>query len=92
MVQLVNLTCMLDPVHNHGLRLCRGASRTSHIESVYVDAHEPCLCARRAKLSLQYASKIKPLPKHPTYDAVFVNKYMKLFDARLNAIRTVSCF
>ena len=74
--------------HNHGLRLCRGAFRTSHIESLYVDAHEPCLGARRAKLSLQYASKIKSLPKHPTYDVVFDNKYMKLFDARPNAIRT----
>ena len=56
--------------------------------SVYVDAHEPCLGARRAKLSLQYASKIKSLPKHPAHNAVFDNKYMKLFDARPNAIRT----
>ena len=34
----------------------------------------------------QYASKIKSLPKHPTHDAVFDNKYMKLFDARPNAM------
>ena len=33
-------------------------------------------------------SKIKSLPKHPTHDAVFDNKYMKLFDARPNDIRT----
>ena len=38
--------------------------------------------------SLQYASKIKSLPKHSTHDAVFDNKYMKLFDASPNAIRT----
>ena len=50
---------MLDPIHNHGLRLCLGAFRTSPVESLYVDAHEPCLGARRVKLSLQYASKIK---------------------------------
>ena len=37
---------------------------------------------RCAKTSLQYASKIK------SQDAVFDNKYMKLFDARPNAIRT----
>ena len=55
---------------------------------MYVDAHEPCLGARRAKLSLQYASKIKSLPKHPAHNALFDNKYMKLFDARPNAIRT----
>ena len=79
---------MLDPIHNQGLRLCLGSFRTSPVESLYVDAHEPCLGARRAKLSLQYASKIRSLPKHPTHDAVFDNKYMKLFDARPNAIST----
>ena len=78
---------MLDPVHNQGLRLCLGAFRISPVENLYVDAHEPCLGARRAKLSLQYASKIKSLPKYPTYDTVFDNKYMKLFDERPNAIR-----
>ena len=75
----------LDPIHNLGLRLCLG---TSPVESLYVRAHEPCLGARRAKLSLQYASKIKSLPKHPAHNAVFDNKYMKFFDARPNAIRT----
>ena len=79
---------MLDPVHNQDLRLCLGAFRTSPVESLYVDAHEPCLGARRAKLSLQYASKIKSLPKHPAHNTVFDNKYMKSFDARPNAIRT----
>ena len=79
---------MLDPVHGQGLRLCCGSFTTSPVESLYVDAHEPCLGARRAKLSLQYASKIKSLSKHPAHNAVFDNKYMKLFDARPNAIRT----
>ena len=79
---------MLDPVHKQDRRLCLGAFRTSPVESLYVDAREPCLGAKRAKLSLQYASKIKSLPKHPTHNAVFDNKYMKLFDARPNAIRT----
>ena len=79
---------MLDPIHNQGLRLCLGAFRTSPVESLYVDAHEPCLGARRAKLSLQYASKIKSLPNHPAHNAVFDNTYMKLFDARPSAIPT----
>ena len=35
-----------------------------------------------------YTSKIKSLPKHPAHNAVIDNKYMKLFDARPNAIRT----
>ena len=79
---------MLDPIHNQGLRLCLGAFRTSPVENLYIDAHEPCLGARRAKLSLQYASKIKLLPKHPAHNVVFDNKYIKLFDARPGAIRT----
>ena len=74
---------MLDPIHNQGLYL--GAFGTSPVESLYVDAHEPCLCARRAKLSLQYASKIKSLPKHLAHNAVFDNKYINLFDARPSA-------
>ena len=59
-----------------------------HLESLYVDVHGTCLGTRRAKLSLQYASMIRSLPKHPTHDAVFGNKYMKLFDVRPSAIRT----
>ena len=39
----------------------------------------PSLCVRRVKLSMQYASKSKLLPKHPTHDT-----YMKLFDAKQN--------
>ena len=83
---------MLDPVHNQDLRLCLGAFRTSPVDSLYVDAHEPSLGARPAKLSLQYASMIKSLPKHPAPDAVFDNKYMKLFDARPNIMRTFGLF
>ena len=80
---------MLDPVHNQSLRLCLGTFKNSSVESLYVDAHEPSLGARRAKLSLNYASKITSQPKHPAaHDAVFDNKYMKLFDARPNAIHT----
>ena len=44
---------MLDHIYNQGLRVCLGTFRTSPIESMYVDAHEPSLGARRAKLSLQ---------------------------------------
>ena len=78
-----HLTCSLT------CRLCLGAFRTSPVESLYVDAREPCLGAKRAKLSLQYASKIKSLPKHPAHNAVFDNKYIAAFTlpqklARLN--------
>ena len=79
---------MLDQVHSQGLRLCYGAFSTNLVESLYVGTHIPSLGARPAKLSLQYESKIKSLPKHPTHDAMFDNKYVKLFDARSNAIHT----
>ena len=53
-----------------------------------IDVHRPSFGARHGKLSLQHATKIKSLPKHPTYDAVFDIKYMKLFDARPNVFRS----
>ena len=79
---------MLDTVHNQGFRLRLGAFRTYPEQSLAIDAHEPSVGARRARLYLQYTSKMKSLSKHPTHDAVFDNKYMKLFGARPNVIRT----
>ena len=79
---------MRDALHNQGLWLCLGAFKTSPVESLNINAQELSVGSRRAKLSLQYASKITSLPKHPIHDAVFDNKYMKLSDARPNAIRT----
>ena len=72
---------ILDPTHNLGFVL-------EHVESLYVDAHEPSLGSIRVKLSLQDASRIKSLPKHPMQDAVSDNKYITLFDARPNAFST----
>ena len=71
---------MLDPVYNQDLRLCLGSFITP-IECFYIDAHEPILGARRAKLYVLYASK--SLPERLAHDAVFDNKHMKLFQARL---------
>ena len=44
----------LDPVHNQGIRLSLGAFRSSPVESLYVEAHEPPLKIRREKLALQF--------------------------------------
>ena len=79
---------MLDPIHNQGLKRCLGAFRTCPAESLYVDEREPSLGARRGKLSMQYATKIKSLPNHPAHNAVFDNTYTKLFYARPSAICT----
>ena len=61
----------LDPVHNQGLRLSLGAFRSSPVESLYVEAHEPPLEIRREKLALQYNLKLKANPGNPAYDVVF---------------------
>ena len=68
---------MLDHVHNQGLRLCHGAFRTSHVESLYTNF---VWVLNVAISTLCF--------KDPTHDRVFDHKYIKLFDARPNAIRT----
>ena len=69
----------LDPVHNQGLRLSLGAFRSSPVESLYVEAHEPPLEIRREKLALQYILKRKANPGNPAYDVVFNPKYQILY-------------
>ena len=39
--------------------------------NIYVDAHKPSLGDKRAKLSLQYSSKIKLLLKYSIHIAVY---------------------
>ena len=57
---------MLDPIHHQALRICLGAFRTSPVESLYVEAHEPSLSNRRMTLDLQYLMRLEKLPSHPT--------------------------
>jgi hypothetical protein len=76
----------LDTIHNQGLRISLGAFRTSPVDSLYVEAHEPSLYHRRHKLSLQYAVKLASLPGHPAFDLVFRPSYEHLYLAKTNAI------
>ena len=69
----------LDPVHNQGLRFSLGAFRSSPVENLYVEAHEPPLEIRREKLALQYILKLKANPENPAYDVVFNPKYQILY-------------
>ena len=69
----------LDPVHNQGLHLSLGAFRSSPVESLCVEAHEPPLEIRREKLALQYILKLKANPGNPAYDVVFNPKYQILY-------------
>ena len=69
----------LDPVHNQGLRLSLGAFRSSPVESLYVEAHEPPLEIRRENLALQYTIKRKANPGNPVYEVVFNPQYQNLY-------------
>ena len=60
------LLSQLDVVHNMGLRLCSGAFKTSHIESIYVDTEHMPLDLRREELGLHYLMRIKSAPKNPS--------------------------
>ena len=67
----------VDPVHNLSLSL--GSFRSSPVESLYVEAHEPPLEIRREKLALQYTIKLKTNPAHdvvvnPKYQHLYANK------------------
>ena len=79
---------MLDPIHHHGLRLALGAFRTSPAKSLYVEANEPSLHARRNKLSMQYTSKLSSNPSNPAHNVVFKPKYQVRFASRPNVIPT----
>ena len=76
----------LDPVHNQGLRLSLGAFRSSPVESLYVEAHEPPLEIRRDKLALQYVIKLKANPENPAYNVVFNPKHQELYKDKESAI------
>jgi len=77
---------MLDPVHNHALRLCFGAYRTSPSPSLCVLANEPPLYIRRRKLSIEYCLKLSSSTQNPTYGSVFECKFRRFFDRKPNQI------
>ena len=80
---------VLDPIANHGLRLCSGAFRTSPIESLQVETDEPSLETRRLKLSLQYYMKMKANPENPAYSCVVNPEYKRLFNNKPGTIPTL---
>jgi len=61
----------LDPIHHQGLRIATGASRTSPVESLYLESNEESLYRRRERLSLQYWLQLSSSPANPTFDMAF---------------------
>ena len=80
---------VLDPIANHGLRLCSGAFRTSPIESLQLETGVPSLGTRRLKLSLQYYTKMKANSENPAYSCVVNSEYKRLFNNKPGTIPTL---
>ena len=57
-----------------GLKLVLGSFRTSPVEILYTNAHEPPLHLRFQKLGLQYNTKIKSLRTNTAHDCIFSPK------------------
>ncbi|XP_067138961.1 uncharacterized protein [Centruroides vittatus] len=77
---------MLDPIHHQALRLCTGAFRTSPVQSLYVDAHEPPLSLRREQLSLFYY--IKQRSQNKLLADCSDSQLRRLFAARPSSVPT----
>ena len=73
---------------NQGLRIYLGASRTSRIQSLYVESNEPPLYLRFDKLCIQYVLKLRSNPGIPAYDVVFNPQFYYLNDKKPSAIRS----
>ena len=80
---------VLDPIANHGLRLCSGAFNSSPIESLQLETGEPSLVTRRLKLSLQYYMKMKANPENPSTLGIRFQPHMEDMELGLDAISIV---
>ena len=75
-------------IHNQGLRLDSEAFSTSPVASLYVDADEPSLNARREKFSLQYAIKIAANLSSPAHEVSFTPKIVSEHDQEIPQSQT----
>ena len=77
----------LHTIHHQGFRLALGAFHTSPIACLYAESNEPSLYVRRAKLSLQYSTKLAANHKYPAYNCVFNPQYERFDNNTLTAIK-----
>ncbi|GBN71206.1 putative RNA-directed DNA polymerase from transposon X-element [Araneus ventricosus] len=76
----------LNTINHSALRLCSGAFRTSPVESLYFECHEPSLEYRRQMLTLHYFSKILTNPNHPYFNYKQCRFLQRLQDARPSVV------
>ena len=72
--------CILDSVHNAGVRIASGAFKSSPIPSLLVDAGELPLDSCRQISLVRYWHRVQRIPKSFTYKTVFNNKYFSFYE------------
>lgn len=80
----------LDVVHNQGLRLCLGAFKSSPVDSLYIDAHEPPLSLRRDHLLLNYFNRIRYQTGHLVHHSLNDISFQDTFSQRPRSSKPVS--
>lgn len=73
---------ILNPVHNHGIRLAIGAFCSTPVLSLYVEANELPLEKRRKILTCNFALKATSLVNHPCHSTFTAPKYMDLLKTK----------
>jgi len=76
----------LDPIHHQALRLCSGAFRTSPVNSLYADCHEPSLSLRRTLLAMKYYFNLKFMNLEPYTNNILSDQFTFLYQARPTCI------
>jgi len=56
------------------------------VESLSIEAYEPCLENKRFKFGMQHATKLKASPSNPTHDCVLNPLYENVYEKQLNTI------
>lgn len=85
-----NISKILDPVHNTGIRCATGAFRSSPISSLLAITGEPPLQHRRIRLSLKYITKILSTSDNSTIHYININQYPSVYDLNTNLRKPLS--
>jgi len=82
----VSVLQRLNAIQHSALRLCSGAFRTSHVESLYVDCCEAPLELLRQLLSLQYYFRTSSYVNHPVHKHSLNPYVTRLYNARPSCV------
>ncbi|KAL4100873.1 hypothetical protein QTP88_020902 [Uroleucon formosanum] len=85
-----NISKILDPIHNTGIRCATGAFRSSPISSLLAITGEPPLHYRRLRLSLKYITRILSTPDNSTIHYLNINQSSSEFNLNTNRRKPLS--